>query len=128
MEGKRKTLQRILILQALKELDIHATAEQVFEHITKSAPSIGKATVYRNLRQMAETGEILNIGALTGSMHYDHNCHLHYHCICENCLKIFDVEEDFLDITKKPRDMVGFDIKECIVSFKGLCWECKDAN
>jgi len=128
MEGRRQTVQRQLILEGLRELNIHATAEQVFEYVNEHAPSIGKATVYRNLRQMSEDGEILSIGTLTGSMHYDHNCHLHYHCICENCLRIFDVEGDFSEIGEKVQGADGFDIKECVVSFKGICWDCKDVD
>ncbi|MCL2565840.1 MAG: transcriptional repressor [Defluviitaleaceae bacterium] len=127
MEGKRNTVQRQIIYGALKELDIHASAEQVFEYVKNIAPSIGKATVYRNLRRMAEEGEIMSIGNLTGSMHYDHNCHTHYHCVCDNCMKIFDVEEDFSEVMGKAYETEGFDIKECAITFKGLCWQCRDA-
>jgi len=72
-DNKRNTIQKQLVLDAVKELNIHATAEQVFEYVVKKHTSISKATVYRNLSQMAESGELLNIGSFYGSAHYDHN-------------------------------------------------------
>jgi len=67
MANKRNTVQRQLILDAVRELDIHATAEQICEYIHKKQPSVSKATVYRNLNQMTESGELLNIGYFYGA-------------------------------------------------------------
>ena len=124
---KRNTVQRQLIFDAVKELDIHATAEQVVEHLAKTHPSIGRATVYRNLSYMAETGELLRISSYYGSTHYDHNCHEHYHFICSDCKKVIDVDGKLSDIFERIRDTNGFDIIDCSVSFSGRCWECKKA-
>ena len=125
MDNKRKTVQRQLILDAVKELDIHATAEQVYEHIYQKYPTISKATVYRNLNQMSESGELLNIGTFYGCTHYDHKCHEHYHFVCENCKQVFDVEGDFSDIIGRTEDAHGFDITSYQLSFSGLCWSCR---
>jgi len=125
VDGKRNTLQRQLILSAVEELNIHASAEQVFEFVVRRHPAISKATVYRNLAQMAETGELLNIGNFFGATHYDHNLHEHYHFACEKCRKIFDVDGDFASIIGKVKTKEGFDIKNCWVSLSGLCGECK---
>ena len=125
MENKRNTIQRQLILGAVKELDIHATAEQIIEHLTHNYPSIGRATVYRNLSQMADSGELLRAGSFYGSTHYDHNCQEHYHFICSACRRIFDVEGSLSDVYKKLKHTVGFDIDNCNISFSGFCWECK---
>ena len=125
MGNKRNTVQRLLILKAVKELNIHATAEQVYEYVTKECPSISKATVYRNMCQMAESGELLNIGSHYGSTHYDHNCHRHYHFICEQCKRVFDVPACFPEISNENVNMDGFEIKSHNLSFNGLCRDCK---
>jgi len=125
VEGKRNTIQRQLIFDAVKELNIHATAEQVIEHLAQTYPSIGRATVYRNLSQMAESGELLRVGSFYGSTHYDHNCHEHYHFICSDCRCIFDVEGQLGDLVERFKGTNGFDIIDCNMSFSGLCWECK---
>jgi len=126
MDAKRNTIQRHMVYSAVKELNIHATAEQVYEHVATAHPSISKATVYRNLSQMAESGELLNIGNFYGSTHYDHNCHEHHHFICEECRRIFDVEGDFSDILGRVTGISGFDIMNWNLSLKGLCTDCKD--
>jgi len=121
----RNTVQRQLILDAVKELDIHATAEQVYEFVTHKHPSISKATVYRNLNQMSQAGELLNIGAFSGRTHYDHRCHEHSHFVCEACSRVFDVESDFSDIVDRVAGHHGFDVRNYQLSFEGLCWDCK---
>ncbi|MCL2838196.1 MAG: transcriptional repressor [Oscillospiraceae bacterium] len=120
---KRNTIQRQLILNAVEELNIHATAEQVYEYVVRKYPTISKATVYRNLGQMAESGELLNIGSFYGQTHYDHNCHKHYHFMCKDCRRVFDVEGDFDDLFGKFSGIDGFDITN--ISFNGLCCDCK---
>jgi len=125
MDNKRNTVQRQLILDAVKELNIHATAEQVFEYIIRKHPSVSKATVYRNLSRMAELGDLLNIGIFYGSAHYDHNCHEHYHFICESCKRVFDVDGKFSEIINKIEKNDGFNITSCRISFSGLCSYCK---
>jgi len=125
VKRRRNTVQRQLILDAIAELDIHATAEQVVAHLLERQPAIGRATVYRNLNYMAESGEILKIASIYGSTHYDHNCHDHSHFICGSCKRVIDIEGDYSDIASRPKNTVGFDITGCHVSFSGICWDCK---
>ena len=125
MSNKRNTVQRQLIFDAVGALNIHATAEQVYEYLAKKHPSIGRATVYRNLNQMAQSGELLKISNFEGSTHYDHNCHDHQHLICGDCKQVFDVEKNFSDVFDRVQDIEGFDITDYCISFTGLCRECK---
>jgi len=125
MDGKRNTVQRQLILEAVKTLNIHATAEQVVDYLGKTHPSIGRATVYRNLNQMADSGELFKVGTFYGSTHYDHNTHEHFHFICDNCKLIFDINGSMGDVIKNVQETEGFEIGSCNVSFGGLCSKCK---
>jgi Fe2+ or Zn2+ uptake regulation protein len=125
MESKRNTVQRQLIFAAVKELGKHAAAEQVYDYITLKHPSIGRATVYRNLSRMAEAGELLSIGTFYGATHYDHQVHQHYHIICDECREIFDIEGDFSDLNERIKGAAGFDFIRCNISFSGLCQKCQ---
>ena len=126
MKAKRNTVQRQIIFDAVKELNIHATSEQVVDYLSVKHPVIGRATVYRNLSQMAESGELLRVGSFYGSTHYDHNCHEHYHFICSECRRVFDVEGSLADVLERVRGTEGFDINQCNISFSGFCWECRE--
>jgi len=125
MVSKRNTVQRQLIFNAVRELNIHATAEQVYDHVVANHPSISKATVYRNLSQLSDAGELLNIGSFHGSVHYDHNCHDHYHFICEKCKRVFDIPACFPDLYGGLTGIDGFEIRNHNLSFGGVCRECR---
>jgi Fe2+ or Zn2+ uptake regulation protein len=122
---KRKTIQQQVIYDAVRELDIHATAEEVYGHVAEKHPSISKATVYRNLAQMSEAGELVNIGSFYGATHYDHNRHKHYHFVCEQCKRIFDVNINFFRLDGQMPGMDGFEITAHHLTFSGLCHDCK---
>jgi len=121
----RNTIQRQLILNAVSELDIHATAEQVYDYVHEMQPSISKATVYRNLSQMAEAGDLLNVGTFYGAAHYDHNVHEHYHFVCSDCKQVFDVDGDLSGILDSVKKTDEIDITNFHISFSGLCRGCK---
>ncbi|MCL2193935.1 MAG: transcriptional repressor [Treponema sp.] len=109
----------------MRELDLHATAEQVYEYIATDHPSISKATVYRNLSQMAESGDIVSIGSFYGATHYDHNCHNHYHFICDDCKRIFDLDGHFPDLCDRLSCLDGHEIRGHSLNFNGLCQDCR---
>ena len=120
----RNTIQRQMIFDAVSSLSTHPAAEQVYEHVVTQYPSISKATVYRNLKQMSDAGELLNIGDFNGVTRYDHNCHRHYHFTCDACGQIFDVNS-CLDICSKVKNMEEFEITGYSLTFNGLCKNCK---
>jgi len=124
----RNTIQKQLILDAVAALNIHATAEEVYEYIAQSNPSISKATVYRNLSQMTGQGVLLHAGNFFGAAHYDHNTHSHYHGVCVKCKKVFDVDGDLgdlSDILSKVTQPDAFEITGYHISFSGVCSACK---
>ena len=50
----RQTVQRSLVLEAVRASNDHPTAIDVFETVRGKHPSISRATVYRNLNVLAE--------------------------------------------------------------------------
>ena len=118
------TYQQRVIYEAVGELNTHPCADDVYEHVAKQHPTISKATVYRNLNQMASTGKLLNIGKIDGVTRYDHNCHPHYHFECWECRCVYDVEGYVPDICIQVKYPEGFDVKEHTIHFKGVCKDC----
>ncbi len=59
--GQRRSKQRELILEELKGLTCHPTADELYERVRKRLPNISLGTVYRNLELMADNGVILKI-------------------------------------------------------------------
>ncbi len=119
--------QREVVLNSLKENVIHPTAENLYSIIQIEYPEVSKATLYRNLSQLAKAGLIRKIDGLDSSAHFDHNTKLHYHFICEKCGKVFDISTDVAqNIVKKAEQETGFKITSHEIVFKGLCKDCKN--
>lgn len=75
----RKTIQRSLVLAAVNRLQNHATADEIYEDVAKDHPTVSRGTVYRNLKQRSDAGEIRKLEVPGGADRYDHLCHNHYH-------------------------------------------------
>lgn len=119
--------QREIILDTLKSNVVHPTAEYIYEILKKEDSKISLATLYRNLNQLAENGLIKKIDGLESSSHYDHNTHAHYHFICDNCKKVFDVSCGIApDIVKKIEDETGFIVSSHDIIIHGICKNCKN--
>ena len=58
---KRNTIQRQLVIAAVRFLADHPTADEVYERITMEYPDISKVTVYRNLNSLVESGLLVLI-------------------------------------------------------------------
>ena len=83
--------QRNLVLEVLKDTYDHPTAETVYERAHRKLPTIGIATVYRNLNQLAEMGEILRIPQAGGNDRFDARVEEHYHIRCPICGGLTDL-------------------------------------
>lgn len=126
---ERNTIQRTLILAAVKELRSHATADELYSFVAKEHPSISRTTVYRNLQRLSKSGEIKKIEVPDSADRFDHNCHNHYHARCEKCGKVFDVDMKYMDdIEKHIGKKCGFEFTGHDIMFKGICAECKKAK
>ncbi|MGL5514516.1 MAG: Fur family transcriptional regulator [Sporomusa sp.] len=123
--NKRSTVQRSLVLEAVKELQCHATADEIYNTIVKKHPNISRGTVYRNLSLLCDIGEIHKVEMPVGADCYDYLCHEHYHVRCVKCGRVFDVEMEFIsDLEKNIKDARGFKFTGHDIVFKGICPKC----
>ncbi len=94
--------------------------------VVQENPDVSKATLYRNLSQLADAGIIKKIDGLEPSAHFDHNTHLHYHFICTKCGKVFDISCNVAnDVVAKAEAETGFKVTEHELVFRGLCKDCQ---
>ena len=74
-----------------------------------------------------DIGEALRIPTPAGGDRFDGRCEPHYHVVCTNCGKVFDLEMDDSYIQKINEDANAcFDgiIESHTTLFHGLCAEC----
>lgn len=121
----RYSQQRENIKKGLKKHCIHPSAEELYMMLKPSNTNLSLATVYRNLNQLADIGEIKKIEGLSGQVHYDHNTSEHFHVICMSCGKVEDLffePEKLKQILNKQKE---FEILSYDILVKGICSECQ---
>jgi len=125
---KRNTVQRQIVLEAIKRLNTHPTIEEIYDELHNGHPSISKTTVYRNLRQLADNGIIRKVSLPDGLERYDRNTEPHYHFKCEACGNIYDVIVGYLtDLNDMVKEKYGYRVERHDVVFSGVCLECANS-
>jgi len=125
----RMTPQRSTILEVLKSLRTHPTADQVYEIVKRRLPKISIGTVYRNLDMLSRLGLIKKINVGTPQMRFDGRIEEHYHVVCMRCGRVEDVEIDddfnpFRELHKALSQRTGFEIKGLEINMVGICPDC----
>ena len=119
----RYSRQREALIELLKSTTSHPDAEWLYLNLKKEYPNISLGTVYRNLRMLAENGEILELPA-DGISHFDGDISEHYHFHCSACGRIFDLPRGSV---KAPEiEDCGFEVLGFELMFRGICAECKN--
>ncbi len=95
--GHRVTAQRLFIHRALRQralrcADSHVSAEQVFEEVSQSLPSISLPTVYATLDLFEELGLVRRVCVGQGAVLFDVNTAPHAHTVCRRCGRVSDLE------------------------------------
>jgi Fe2+ or Zn2+ uptake regulation protein len=122
----RKTRQKAAILDVLRGTTAHPTADWIYNEVRKEIPNISLGTVYRNLRQLCQCGEILELVLCGNLSRFDARNDNHYHFRCQKCGQVFDVDEPIdaeMDNTVARR--TGFRITYHRLEFYGQCLECQ---
>jgi len=125
---QRDTRQRRMVYEAaacLWNRDIHPTAEEIYDAVHERDKKVSKATVYRNLKVLADNGELWKV-RLPGADRYDLAQKPHHHIRCCSCGLIIDAPVEYgTDIDNKIEEETGFLIKRHQLVFEGLCPECR---
>lgn len=123
----KRTKQKEAILRVLRSTSSHPTAAWLYDEVRKEMPNISLATVYRNLRQLRERGEILELDINGTSSRFDARTDDHYHFRCEKCDRVFDIDEPVdKQLDGRVAGKTGFKISYYQLEFRGLCRECQE--
>jgi Fe2+ or Zn2+ uptake regulation protein len=124
IKKERSTAQKSIILDYLKSVKTHPSAEAVYKEVKKKLPSISQATVYRVLNNFEKKGEIQAIDTKE-IVHFDGDVSDHAHFICEKCGNVYDVMNECAGcgILNKRRVKIGI-INSYKINFYGKCTKC----
>ena len=126
MKASRNTIQRDLVLQAVRALHHHPTAEEIYQETVKHHPNISKGTVYRNLNLLAQRGDILKVELPDGADRFDFKVAGHHHAHCRLCGSVYDMDiPQLAEVLDIGQEVQGFQIETCQVLFRGVCPNCR---
>lgn len=124
--GLRPSVQRISILSYISNSGRHPSAEEIFQELQSSMPTLSRATVYNSLHILAEKKLIRQVDIEPDMVRYDFALYApHAHFKCLRCGRIIDLTRDIDSTPILP----GYKIDSVDVFYKGLCPECnKEQN
>jgi Fe2+ or Zn2+ uptake regulation protein len=123
--GQRVTSQRLVIHRALRELDRHATADQVLAAVRDRLPGVSLPTVYATLELFEQLGVVRRVSSASGPALYDPRPEPHHHLVCTRCGRVEDVEAQLdLSAAHRAAQRHGFRPAHSEVVISGLCASC----
>jgi Fe2+ or Zn2+ uptake regulation protein len=104
----------------------HPGADWVYDQVRKEIPNISMGTVYRNLKLLAQAGQIRELEIPGSLSRFDGDLSNHYHFRCEKCGRLFDLDQ-VMDRTMEASiaQKTGFKVKRHYLEFIGLCLDCQ---
>src|SRR5213082_331789 len=125
----RLTSQRQAIIESAFSTEEHFTAEQLLEWSRQRDPSVSRATIYRTLPLLTESGLVREMDFVKDYKFYDPNYaeHPHHnHIICQDCDRIVEFESDKIDkLESEISHRLGFAVKAHRLQITASCEELK---
>lgn len=127
---KNFSKQREIVLESLEEREDHLSPQELYVELKKKMPSIGIATVYRNLQELYKEGKIHKISMKFGPDRFGAILTPHIHFICKKCNSIQNIylsetEHNALDDEMEllAKSINGEKIETQVV-IEGICKKC----
>jgi len=87
----RLTNQRQVLMEELRKVSTHPTADELYDLVRERLPRTGLGTVYRNLELLSECGIITKLETGGKQKRFDGNTSPHYHIRCNTCGRVDDI-------------------------------------
>jgi Fur family ferric uptake transcriptional regulator len=126
--GIRITPQRVIIFDAIEELDGHITAEDIYQEVQKANPYISLATVYRTLELLQDLKLVTQSNFGRGQSYYALRKHgSHHHMVCTVCGNIEEFDDDLFESTRQElKRQFNFKAHTEHMSIFGICAQCQN--
>ncbi len=121
--GLKATQQRMVIFHSIMTSKNHPSAENIFEQVKSSNPSLSLATIYSTLETLVDKGLVKKVLVKDGVMRYDAHIGTHNHIYCTNTSEIIDFEDEELNqMIKKflaSKNIENLNIKDISLHIEG---------
>lgn len=124
-EARRRTPQKAAVRAALEESSDFISAQELHQRLTERGSKVGLATVYRNLNDMAQSGEADVLQTSTnGQLFRSCGGTHHHHLVCVSCGRAVEIEAPVEDWVASVSAANGFQLERHVVDVFGRCADC----
>ena len=127
-KGLKYTPERRLVLREIFSFHNHFDAEGLFEKLREKGEHVSRATIYRTLPLLIESGLIKEALRCQDHTHYEHVFgHPHHdHLVCLGCGRVIEFREDKIE---RMQELIcrryDFQSIEHRLGIRGYCNRCK---
>ncbi len=124
--GLKLTAQRLAVVQCLVGDETHPTAQELFDRLRPSFPTMSFATVYNTLAALSSVGACSAV-QLGGAARFDPNVHAHDHLVCDRCGVVRDIDVPELPSSVQSAHVAlsDFEVHRVERVYRGLCASCR---
>jgi Fur family peroxide stress response transcriptional regulator len=132
--GLKLTPQRMAIVRELAADESHPTAQELYDRLRPSLPTMSFATVYNTLDALSAAGLCAALSLSPGSGRFDPNMQPHHHLVCDACGAVRDLPlaagppaaapEEASFRKAATRAAPGFEVRSVERILRGLCAAC----
>ena len=123
--GRRLTLPRRLVWDALERLGPHRTADEIASDLEHRQVRLPKSTIYRVLERLTASGAVRAIHLGGGPARYEVAMTAHPHAVCQVCHGILHLEHELVDALEQHLEQEHrFTTTRTDVVVVGVCADC----
>lgn len=120
----RYSKQRQQIYQYVCASSEHPTAQMVYDALRSESPKLSLGTVYRNLNQLSDAGQLRKIPLPDGGCRFEGTLSHHSHIVCERCSRVKDVSVDTAWLHECVERETRFALTSVDLVMRGVCNSC----
>src|SRR6476659_8238776 len=126
--GSKRSGKRDLIVNVFLRQEGHLTADDLVDLSKRDDPRISRATVYRTLQCMVETGIARKVDFGEGRFRFEHSYRhpRHFHLICKSCNQSFEfLSSDIESLIEEVAGARNFAARQSVLQIHGTCEACR---
>ena len=121
----KPSMQRIAIMDYLMEHRVHPTADEIYNALYPTMPTLSKTTIYNTMKLFSEQGAVKALVIDEKNVRFDIDTSSHAHFMCLGCGCVYDIPIE-------NREAIVLDgvgellITETHLYYKGYCKKCAE--
>ena len=123
----KPSMQRIAIMDYLMEHRVHPTADEIYNALYPTMPTLSKTTIYNTMKLFSEQGAVkaLVIDEKNVRFDIDTSSHAHFMCLGCGCVCYLPIENQEAMQLEGVGELM---ITEIHLYYKGYCKKCAEEN